>query len=202
MMPPKKKLIEGLAVLAIPLALHCQNARSSDARAGAQPARSSSDSASASSSSLAVTPTEASTGQAQNFQPLPGSSAVRETFVVVGVSIFGAERSDAVQVIGNMKAALVRCFERDVANRPDPTIRHVRLSMRVDASGKVHETYLPQWEPTNPIPDPSAGGSPRPNPMNVEDSVIRCLDARVRRARFAAAKGPSTIAVDVRTMPR
>lgn len=129
---------------------------------------------------------------------------MRKTFVVVGLSVFGAGRPDAVGVIGNMKPALVRCYERDVANRADSAMlpHHVRLSFGVDASGKVREIHLPQTDPSNPMWDPSASGSPRPNPMNVGDSAIRCLKARLRQARFGAADGHSTMAVDVRTMPQ
>jgi hypothetical protein len=103
-----------------------------------------------------------------------------------------------------MKAALVRCYERDLTNRADPTIRyhHVRFSVNVDASGKVREVHLPQWDPTNPVWEPGASGSPRPNPMNVGKSAVQCLEARMRHLHFAAADGHSTIAIDVRTMPQ
>lgn len=129
---------------------------------------------------------------------------MRKTFLVVGWAEFGARRPNVSEVVGNMKAALVRCYERDAANRDVSVMRphHVRLSLSVDASGKVREMQVPQGEPRNPVWDPSASGSPRPNPMNVGDSTIQCLKARLQRARFSAADGPSTIAIDVRTMPR
>lgn len=129
---------------------------------------------------------------------------MRKTFVVVGGSVFGARRPNLSEVIGKMKADLVRCYERDVANR-DVSVRrphHVRLSLSVDASGKVQEIQVPQWDPANPVWDPSASGSPRPNPMNVGDATIQCLKTRLQRARFGVADGPSTIGVDVRTMPQ
>jgi hypothetical protein len=143
------------------------------------------------------TPTSTPSGQRS-------PAAIPEGPVVIGaLRAADDKRAEAARVIASMKPAFVSCRQRALARQPAGPASlqgRLRLLITVAASGKIRAVDLPQWNPTNPVCDPDAAGSPVPNPNNakLDHLVVPCLMARIQQARFGAAETSWTFTVDFR----
>jgi hypothetical protein len=134
----------------------------------------------------------------------PSPAAIPEGPVVIGaLNASDDKRTEAARVISSMKPGFVGCRQRALARNPagPATLQgRLRLLISVAPSGKIKAVDLPQWNPTNPVYDPDAQGSPIPNPNNakLDHLVVPCMIARVRQSRFGAAEKSWTFTVDLR----
>jgi hypothetical protein len=130
--------------------------------------------------------------------------AIPEGPVVIGaLNAPDDKRAEAARVIASMKPGFVSCRQRALTRNPagPATLQgRLRLLVSVAPSGKIKAVDLPQWNPTNPVYDPDAAGSPIPNPNNAKLNhlVVPCMMERIRQSRFGAAETSWTFTVDLR----